>query len=106
MEISDGSGLFLCGFRTDNGRAARSAIRPAKDLLLVERPIMAVCHDANAQSAGQFAPRLQTISDQPRGLSEIAAGLHAHAAQEWPALHRRSGPSGYGLMGRARQLQS
>ena len=58
LEIPHEPGLLFGGLRAINGREERSHVLPFKNVLLVERNVMAVCHNPNLKSHGQPASKL------------------------------------------------
>src|SRR4051794_37030247 len=102
MEIPDGSELFPGGVRADDGGAKRSAIRSPKNVLLVERAVLALCDYSDAESPGKSLAELSAEYRYARRLSASPASLHPHPTQERQPLYCGGGESGHGFMGGAR----
>jgi hypothetical protein len=66
---------------------------------------VALCDDADAESARELAPELPAGRGDARRLLETVTHLRAHAQKGWPPLHRRGRPPRHGLVERLRQLQ-
>ena len=101
LEVPHGHELLLRAVRAQLRRAQRPDVPAQEIVLLVERPVLALRHHADAQGAGQPAAELPAGRHHPRRLLPAAAHLRADPSQGRQALHRRGGPSGHRLVGKA-----
>ena len=96
---------FFAEFGPTTVERQRPAVPDLENLLLVERAIVAVCDNADAQGDGEPAAELQAERSHHRtDYVKLLHDLHQDPPQGRQAVHRRGVQPGYRLVGGSRQL--